>query len=115
LSLTHTSFRAIRGKVVTSVPSPYISEFEAERINQVTSPFAHLAWKEEHRQEIESHLEEHRARTPVGKPLDFDKPKTLIMSGADLLSGSAGSARPIRIIRPPWRLRSPPPCRPGPS
>lgn len=98
LSLTHTSFRAFRGKVVTSIPSPYISEFEAERINQVTSPFAHLAWKQEHRQEIESHLEEHRARTPVGKPLDFDKPKTLIMSGADLLGGSkkpaAGTSEP---------------------
>lgn len=88
LSLTHTSFRAFRGKVVTSIPSPFISEFEANRVNQVTSPFAQIQWREEHRQEIETQLEEHRARTPVGKPLDFEPKKPLIMSGADLLNGS---------------------------
>ncbi|AMV16348.1 ATP-dependent helicase [Planctomyces sp. SH-PL14] len=87
LTLTHTGFRAFRGKVLTSIPSPFISEFEADRINEVTSPFANLQRQVEHRDELESHLEEHRARTPVGKPLEFDK-KPLLTTAADLLNGT---------------------------
>jgi DNA helicase-2/ATP-dependent DNA helicase PcrA len=87
LVLTHTQMRVFRGKTLTTIPSNFMAEFDAKRLNETTSPFAGLQWQAEHREEIESQLEEHRAQTPIGKPLNFER-KPLLTTGADLLNGT---------------------------